>query len=93
MKVCSNCGEHNEDWMDLCQRCGSVITNANVDESQSTHNAYESYSYDESYNNNYYDDSESSSNKKVIANMDLKIVLVILLIILLILIIYTLTII
>jgi uncharacterized membrane protein YvbJ len=95
MRVCSNCGERNEDWMDICQRCGCIITNANVDDSVTTHNSYENYNYD--YNNYNYDNGydynyndNTPKEKKVIENLDLKVILVILLIVLLIEIIYTL---
>ena len=27
MRVCSFCGENNEDWMNICQRCGNSIVN------------------------------------------------------------------
>ena len=28
MRVCALCGETNEDWMNICQRCGNSINNA-----------------------------------------------------------------
>ncbi len=104
MRICSTCGERNEDWMDICQRCGGSITNANVDNSYDTpvdygnnYNDYREYDnnyYDDNNSNNYYyQDSSKSSNKlpkerKKITNLDLKIILVILIIILVCLIIY-----
>ena len=102
MRICSICGERNEDWMDICQRCGGSITNANVDNSYDTpvddgnnYNDYRGYNdnYYDDNNNNYYQDSSKSSDKlpkerKRITNLDLKIILVILIIILVCLIIY-----
>ena len=26
MRVCPVCGETNEDWMDICQRCGNSLS-------------------------------------------------------------------
>ena len=104
MRICSTCGERNEDWMDICQRCGSSIANANVDNSYDTsnYNNYNNYdnNYDDynngynGYDNNYYQDPARASNslpkaKRPIANLDLKIILVISVIILVFLIIYT----
>ncbi len=102
MRICSVCGERNEDWMDICQRCGSSITNANVDNSYDTpidygnnYNDYRDNNYyeDNSNNNYYYQESSKSSNslpkaRKKITNLDLKIILIILIIILVCLIIY-----
>ena len=98
MRICSTCGERNEDWMDICQRCGSSIMNAEVDNSysQSYNNSYsDNYnSYDDGYNpNGFYSGPVSSGNqprnaKRTIENLDLKIILIILIIILLCLIAY-----
>ena len=105
MKVCSNCGERNEDWMDICQRCGCSIMNANQDDTMSSNTSYENYgsynSYD-SYDNNYYNNDNAYNNdykstedksflSKMLENFYLKIILAILLFILFVLIIHTLT--
>lgn len=102
MKVCSNCGERNEDWMDICQRCGNSIMNANQDGSVSTHTGYDNYGYNDGYNNDGYDynnnnynnygydnNNDDSGSHKPVENIDLKIILAVLLVILIILIIYT----
>ena len=84
MKICSKCGERNEDWMNICQRCGSSIENADQDNTQVTYE-FEKNQYDVSSNDgqqSYGFDDNNSSEKNVIQNMDLKIILVILLIIL-----------
>ena len=88
MRICSTCGERNEDWMDICQRCGSSISNAEVDNSYTPSYAYEdnSNSYDDGYNaNGYYSGPVSVSHekkeKKPVENMDLKIILIILIIV------------
>lgn len=84
MKICSKCGERNEDWMNICQRCGSSIENADQDNTQVTYE-FEKNQYDVSSNDgqqSYGFDDNNSSEKYVIQNMDLKIILVILLIIL-----------
>jgi uncharacterized membrane protein YvbJ len=94
MRVCSTCGERNEDWMDICQRCGSSIMNAEIDNS---YNA--SYNYNSNYSNNGYDDYNNANGyysgpvanespranygHKPVENMDLKIILIFLIIILL----------
>ncbi len=94
MRICSTCGERNEDWMDICQRCGSSIMNAEVDNS---YNA--SYNYNDNYSNNGYDDNYNNANgyysgtvssdprpvrsHRPVENLDLKIILIILIIILL----------
>ena len=99
MRICSTCGERNEDWMDICQRCGSSIMNANVDNTYTANYNYDNYSnngYDDNYNNanGYYSGPVSSGNnssrtvKKPIENLDLKIILIILIIILICLILY-----
>lgn len=35
MKVCSFCGERNEDWMNICQKCGNSI---NVNKNNEAYN-------------------------------------------------------
>ncbi len=95
MRVCSKCGERNEDWMDICQRCGHSIVNADID--NYSENNYQpssnyitpkedkSYGFDEEESN----DSGSTGGKGFFTeNMDLKIILVILIIILVVLILY-----
>lgn len=87
MKICSKCGEHNEDWMNICQRCGSSIENADQDNTQVTYE-FEKKEYDVSNSDGQqsygFDDDSNNSNdgNSVTQNMDLKIVLAILLVIL-----------
>lgn len=86
MRICSKCGERNEDWMNLCQRCGSSIENADQDNTQVTYE-FEKDQYDLSNNSGqqsygFEEENSSDKEKKSIDNMDLKIVLIILLIIL-----------
>lgn len=68
MRVCSFCGEKNEDWMDICQRCGNSIANANTVE-------YKVVKRPQKFINNM-DDVPEIKEKKPIENMDLKIILV-----------------
>ncbi len=79
MRICSACGEKNEDWMDICQRCGKSIVNAEVDNTDDTSNKfiYDDYEVEEK--------EEKPKKKIIIANLDLKIILVVLLVILFIL--------
>ena len=77
MRVCSKCGERNEDWMTICQRCGWSIVNADTDNSYSTANRYEKYNSDS--------DDDSTNSKKTIENLDLKIIIAILSVVLIIL--------
>ena len=41
MRVCSFCGENNEDWMNICQRCGNSIVNADVKENENRVDSYQ----------------------------------------------------
>ena len=88
MRVCSICGERNEDWMEICQRCGNSIANADVEEykAKSNNNKEYKYSYDQN-DENYLPKKEKKPI--VIENFDLKIVIIILLIVLIALIGYT----
>lgn len=86
MKICSKCGERNEDWMNLCQRCGSSIENADQDNTEVTYE-FEKDKYDVSNNGvqqsyGFEEESSESTDKKAFENMDLKIILAILLVIL-----------
>lgn len=86
MKICSKCGERNEDWMNLCQRCGSSIENADQDNTEVTYE-FEKDKYDVSNNGvqqsyGFEEESSGSTDKKAIENMDLKIVLAVLLVVL-----------
>ena len=91
MRICSTCGERNEDWMDICQRCGSSIMNAQVDNSYDYNYSYNnnnSNNYDENVNGYYSGPVDSgeerpSSSRRPVENLDLKIILIILVIILL----------
>lgn len=96
MRVCSKCGERNEDWMDICQRCGHSIVNADVDDF-SDNNYQPSSNYikpkeEKSYGFEDDEPGDSSSSGGGIGffkeNMDLKIILVILIIILVVLLLY-----
>jgi len=85
MRVCSFCGERNEDWMDICQRCGNSVVNAKV-EYKAVRNTPPPAPV---VNNNVNNKSVLVKEKKPIINLDLKIILVISLIILIALIVYT----
>ena len=89
MRVCSICGERNEDWMEICQRCGNSIVNSEeIQDYKIKPKKEKEYNY--SYNQNddrYFDDRPKKSI--ILENMDLKIVIIILLIILIGLIGYT----
>ena len=74
MRVCSICGERNEDWMEICQRCGNSIANANQVE-------YKAKSKPQRFIDNSIN-NQNTYEKKPMVNMDLKITLVILLLIL-----------
>ena len=90
MRVCSICGERNEDWMEICQRCGNSITNADVEEYKAKSNNKEyKYSYDQNDENYLNDKPKKEKTPIVIENFDLKIVIIILLIVLIALIGYT----
>ena len=78
MRICSVCGERNEDWMDICQRCGRSIVNADVD---NTYDSSSSFDYDE-YKVEEEKEEKKEKPKLFIANLDLKIILAILLVIL-----------
>ena len=95
MRVCSKCGERNEDWMDICQRCGHSIVNADID--NNLENNYQpssnyispkeekSYGFEDDEPN---DSGSSGGSGLFTQNMDLKIILVILIIILVVLLLY-----
>lgn len=100
MRVCSFCGENNEDWMNICQRCGNSIVNADVKQDVDVQYSYavNNTKYSSKKNtkneskkeNKFIDvDDEKTKEKRVIENLDLKLILIILLIILICLIIYT----
>ena len=78
MRVCSTCGERNEDWMDICQRCGSSIVNAdyvaNRNKTSSSSKGKKTKFIDDSLKGGFFSE-----------NKDLKIVLIVLIIILVIL--------
>ena len=84
MRVCSICGERNEDWMDICQRCGNSIVNANKVE----YKAARSQPQPQPPVNNI-NTYKPVKEKRPVENMDLKIILVISLLILIGLFIYT----
>ena len=81
MRVCSICGEKNEDWMEICQRCGNSVVNANVVEKR------EVKKVEPIFNNS--NNNQNIKEKTPIENMDLKLVLLVLLVILICLIFYT----
>lgn len=94
MRVCSFCGENNEDWMNICQRCGNSIVNADVKENENRVDSYQvsnvKYTSTKKEKKKFIDDEiKEPKEKRVIENLDLKIILIILLIILICLIIYT----
>ncbi len=82
MRVCSFCGEKNEDWMELCQRCGNSIANANTIEYKAVKRPQPKFI-------NTMDDVPEIKEKKPRENMDLKIILFTLSLILIGLIAYT----
>ena len=82
MRVCSFCGERNEDWMDICQRCGNSVVNANKVEYKAVRNTPTPVV-------NTPKPKPILKEKKPIVNLDLKIILGISLIILIALIVYT----
>lgn len=88
MRVCSICGERNEDWMDICQRCGNSIANADKVEYKATRREPVPV-VTNTNNTNNMNYNQSFKEKKPIENMDLKIILVVLLIILICLIAYS----
>ena len=75
MRVCSICGERNEDWMEICQRCGNSIVNANQVELKTAKKAPKKF----------LNDMDVKQSNKLMANMDLKITLVVLVLILIVL--------
>lgn len=98
MRVCSFCGERNEDWMEICQRCGNSIVNADSIENEEEKKS--DNVTDNKVNNTYivnYNVEEKEPPKKKkekverapVANLDLIIILMVLLIILICLIVYT----
>lgn len=94
MRVCSFCGENNEDWMNICQRCGNSIVNADVRENENRVDSYQAsnvkYTTTKKEKKKFIDDDiNEPKEKRIIENLDLKIILIILLIILICLIIYT----
>ena len=80
MRVCSFCGERNEDWMEICQRCGNSIVNASQVQYKDSKKIKKPVFV------NF--DNQSVKEKKPLVNMDLKITLVVLLIVLICLTIY-----
>lgn len=86
MRVCSICGERNEDWMEICQRCGNSIVNADSFEVKEENNfEYETVKKPSKKEKKTYNDE----TKKPVENLDLKIIIIILLMILIALIAYT----
>ena len=62
MRICSTCGERNEDWMDICQRCGNSIVNAEVDNSYAYNDNYSNGNYpNDNYSNENYDDGYNAN--------------------------------
>ena len=95
MRVCSICGERNEDWMEICQRCGNSIVNSDsiedYPETPQEKPKAKKKEYNYSYNKNddsYFDDKPKRSSL-IVENLDLKLVIIVLLIILIGLIGYT----
>ena len=73
MRICPVCGETNEDWMDICQRCGNSLNKEDnalpfdYTKNQSNYdnymNDYNSYNYNNNYNyNNGYDNYGYNDN-------------------------------
>jgi len=96
MRVCSFCGENNEDWMNICQRCGNSIVNGDIRENERKKEPYQinevkyTSKKQKKTENKFIDIEETEpKGKRIIQNLDLKIILIILLIILLCLIAYT----
>ncbi|MBR1385371.1 MAG: hypothetical protein IJ568_00930 [Bacilli bacterium] len=84
MRVCSRCGERNEDWMDICQRCGYSIVNADYVETKYKSNRNDSsVSTTTTKKNKFIDDSLRGGFFS--ENKDLKIVLIVMIVILIIL--------
>ena len=86
MRVCSICGERNEDWMEICQRCGNSIVNASKVEYKAARKSPPVVVNDINTNTSI---NQTVKEKKPMVNMDLKLTLAVLLIILIILIAYT----
>ena len=58
MRVCSVCGETNEDWMSVCQRCGSnLMDNDGYDGGDYNYDQapQDDYSYDQQNDGGYGD--------------------------------------
>lgn len=53
MRVCSICGEKNEDWMNICQRCGNSIVNAYDTEDDNSYEVQNNDTYYEQNSNSY----------------------------------------
>ena len=81
MRVCSICGERNEDWMEICQRCGNSVANANQVEVKTARKS----------SKRFLNDINDNQEKKPMVNMDLKITLAFLVLVLVALIIYVIT--
>ena len=86
MRVCSICGERNEDWMEICQRCGNSIVNADSFKVKNE-DKFEYETVKKKPKKEFINYEEEP--KRPIANLDLKIIIIILLIILIALIAYT----
>ena len=102
MRVCSICGEKNEDWMNICQRCGNSVVNADsiANEEEKKYESVKKVqretanTYNMTYNKNIYetdfdDDKKEKKERKPFENLDLKIILIVLLIIFICLLVYT----
>ena len=70
MRVCPVCGETNEDWMDICQRCGNSLTVNKDDElpydytkSQSNYDQYINDTRGYNYNNNNNNNANYNTNE------------------------------
>ena len=96
MKVCSHCGSYNEEWMNICQKCGKSIENSDVDETYTPTVDYETEETpsatdyvetaeteenNETVSNDYKEESSSNNKTLLLENMDLKLVILVLLII------------
>ncbi len=99
MRVCSICGARNEDWMEICERCGNSIENANqVEDYQVPEEVKKktiSYSYNQN-DDNYVSEKKTKKDEykepkepRIIENADLKLIIIVLLVILIALIAYT----
>ena len=85
MRICSTCGERNEDWMEICQRCGNSVANGDYEENKDDDGLY-------NYNVTTVEKKENKPSPFLTMlkeNGDLKIVLIVLIIILICLSIYT----